>query len=344
MDLNGIGNRIRDHMPLIIRSFLHIVHGRKSLFLGIGILAASIFGMEEVAEEISHFHHNHQHEATRLDLVTGCAKQLSKSVGVHDEPFNGGATPQMKAIDWFVSGPGRTIDIPTNENACAKTYSNHKNDNDITNSLFLSVYPLVVFQYALQIPSNQWSDSNQNQPQQDELITNMKQVCRWHRIQCDDHDKYITKLHFSNIVINNNKDSMPNGYIPAEMSKMAYLERIELYDNHYLTGTIPFQIGYMSNLRYLYLHHTSLTGSIPSTFSYLTNLEEVFLEDTNLSGTISSQLCALKKEHKGPGILHLLHADCAGDNPLVQCTYPTCCTNCYRHPSVSLQPLLINTQ
>ena len=43
--------------------------------------------------------------------------------------------------------------------------------------------------------------------------------------------------------------------------------------NNQLTGSIPPEIGNLSNLNWLYLSNNQVTGSIPSTFSGLSFLE-----------------------------------------------------------------------
>ncbi|TKY63516.1 LRR receptor serine/threonine-protein kinase GSO2 [Spatholobus suberectus] len=60
-----------------------------------------------------------------------------------------------------------------------------------------------------------------------------------------------------------------------------------------LTGSIPFQIGHMQQIRALNLSHNCLSGSIPYTFSNLTQIESLDLSYNNLSGEIPSQLTKL---------------------------------------------------
>ena len=61
------------------------------------------------------------------------------------------------------------------------------------------------------------------------------------------------------------------GTIPAELGRLTNLKRLYLYENQ-LRGTIPAELGHLRNLEYLALHHNRLSGGIPSTFSGLTNL------------------------------------------------------------------------
>ena len=60
-----------------------------------------------------------------------------------------------------------------------------------------------------------------------------------------------------------------------------------------LTGSIPPEIGNLTNLTYLYLHENQLTGSIPTEIGNLTNLSFLYLNDNQLSGLIPESICDL---------------------------------------------------
>ncbi len=65
-------------------------------------------------------------------------------------------------------------------------------------------------------------------------------------------------------------------------------------DRNSLSGTIPFELGSLSNLRYLWLGSNSLSGTIPSELGSLSNLQRLSLHHNNsLSGTIPSELGSL---------------------------------------------------
>ena len=65
-----------------------------------------------------------------------------------------------------------------------------------------------------------------------------------------------------------------------------------LNDNQ-LTGTIPPDIGYLTNLIYLNLYNNSLTGTIPSEIGYLTKLTTLKLGSNYLSGVVPESICDL---------------------------------------------------
>jgi len=313
------GNNNNDVMGMVAESFTHITHaihcrppfmhglGLKKCIGAVALLIASIFATEEVGDEFFR-HYADQNlpndgPETRIELVTSCASKLSKQVGSDMRVFNGGATPQLRAIDWFVDGPGQKIPI---NNGCPKE-----------DGLFQTLYSLMVTDFSLTIG---WSK------EKNDFVSTMSQVCHWRRIGCDDHYQFITRLHLSDIGTNN------TGTLPSEISLLRHLERLEIYDNHGLAGTIPPSISSMLSLEYLYIQHTSIGGTVPASMASLTNLKELFMEDTKLHGSVPLQVCSLKTK----GSLRLLHTDCAGNMPMIKCSQPLCCTNCYYHHDMTM--------
>jgi len=63
--------------------------------------------------------------------------------------------------------------------------------------------------------------------------------------------------------------------------------------NSGLTGSIPPEIGCLSNLQKLELQNNQLTGSIPSEIGNLTNLTRLWLYDNELTGEIPDSICSL---------------------------------------------------
>ncbi|KAF7806437.1 putative LRR receptor-like serine/threonine-protein kinase [Senna tora] len=60
-----------------------------------------------------------------------------------------------------------------------------------------------------------------------------------------------------------------------------------------LTGKIPREIGYLSNIRAMNFSNNALSGPIPESFSNLNQIESLDLSYNNLSGNIPSQLVEL---------------------------------------------------
>jgi len=64
-------------------------------------------------------------------------------------------------------------------------------------------------------------------------------------------------------------------------------------DYNQLTGSIPSEIGNLTNLLKLSLHYNQLTGSIPQEIGNLTNLIRLFLYNNQLTGEIPESICNL---------------------------------------------------
>ena len=60
-----------------------------------------------------------------------------------------------------------------------------------------------------------------------------------------------------------------------------------------LTGSIPPEIGCLTNLEYLGLYNNQLTGEIPPEIGNLTNLNYLYLFDNQLTGEIPTEVCDL---------------------------------------------------
>ena len=63
--------------------------------------------------------------------------------------------------------------------------------------------------------------------------------------------------------------------------------------NQGLTGSIPPEIGCLTNLIELFLDNNQLTGEIPVEIGQLTNLEDVNLSYNQLTGEIPPEVCDL---------------------------------------------------
>ncbi len=75
------------------------------------------------------------------------------------------------------------------------------------------------------------------------------------------------------------------GSIPAELGNLTNLQGLYLYDNQ-LTGSIPAELGNLTNLYALILEYNQLTGSIPAELGNLTNLTHLYLYENGLTGSI----------------------------------------------------------
>ncbi len=79
------------------------------------------------------------------------------------------------------------------------------------------------------------------------------------------------------------------GTIPSEVGSLTNLGHLDLSANQ-LTGTIPSDLGSLTNLQVLGLWNNQLTGPIPSELGRLTDLQALGLENNQLTGEIAPEL------------------------------------------------------
>ena len=79
------------------------------------------------------------------------------------------------------------------------------------------------------------------------------------------------------------------GTIPPEIGNLSQLETLVL-DGNGLLGPIPPEIGNLTNLKALFLHGNQLAGAIPSEIGNLSQLGALLLASNRLSGAIPSEI------------------------------------------------------
>ena len=86
------------------------------------------------------------------------------------------------------------------------------------------------------------------------------------------------------------------GTIPSELGSLSNLVVLSLGGNQ-LTGEIPTELGNLANLRWLWLGGNQLTGEIPIELGNLANLQSLILSSNQLTGEIPSELGKLSNLH-----------------------------------------------
>ena len=110
-----------------------------------------------------------------------------------------------------------------------------------------------------------------------------KPLVAWHGVEIDTQGK-VTGLDLSGNGL--------NGTLPPEIGQLTELISLRLRFSR-LTGTIPAQIAQLTNLQHLDLKLNGLSGRIPAAIGRMTKLEHVDLNTNGLSGAIPSQLSNL---------------------------------------------------
>jgi Leucine-rich repeat (LRR) protein len=101
----------------------------------------------------------------------------------------------------------------------------------------------------------------------------------WHGINAASNSVTEIILNVNNLV----------GTIPPELGNLTNLQVFDLYINQ-LTGSIPTGLGSLVNLRILNLEANQLTGSIPIELGDLSNLQYLNLLNNQLEGSIPAEL------------------------------------------------------
>ncbi|KAG4086869.1 L domain-like protein [Neocallimastix lanati (nom. inval.)] len=83
----------------------------------------------------------------------------------------------------------------------------------------------------------------------------------------------------------------------CEIVSSFYGNDLKLYSNN-LDGSIPPELGELSELIELNLSGNKLSGSIPPELGNLTNLQELVLENNNLSGSVPTEFGKLENLQK----------------------------------------------
>ena len=113
----------------------------------------------------------------------------------------------------------------------------------------------------------------------DENWLSDKPLGEWFGVTTDDEER-VTRL-----VLKSNNLA---GTMPRELGLLSNLEVMDLYGN-LLAGLIPSELGQLSRLSTLILWNNELSGSIPPELGQLGNLEELVLSGNKLTGSIPSE-------------------------------------------------------
>ncbi|KAI5409905.1 hypothetical protein KIW84_055384 [Lathyrus oleraceus] len=81
-------------------------------------------------------------------------------------------------------------------------------------------------------------------------------------------------------LLNGNKLS---GSLPDELGNLTNMNRLQLDENQ-LSGSVPESLANMINVRHLHMNNNSFTGQLPSKLSNLSNLMHLQLDNNNFSG------------------------------------------------------------
>lgn len=90
---------------------------------------------------------------------------------------------------------------------------------------------------------------------------------------------HVTRLEFN---ANNLVGTLPG----PELKQLSYLEALITYNDNGITGSIPFEIGDLANLRILIFGDNALSGGLPENLKNLKKLERLQISDQGIEGSI----------------------------------------------------------
>ena len=107
-----------------------------------------------------------------------------------------------------------------------------------------------------------------------------KPLGEWHGVTTDGNGR-VTGLELL--------ENRLSGTLPSELGNLTNLTELKLPDNQ-LSGSIPSELGNLANLTHLWLYSNQLSGAIPPELGNLANLKELWLTFNQLSGAIPPEL------------------------------------------------------
>ena len=102
-------------------------------------------------------------------------------------------------------------------------------------------------------------------------------LASWTGVTVDGSPRRVTSLRLANQQL--------GGTIPPELGDLSQLQLLDLGRNR-LSGSIPPELGDLAELTFLLLESNRLSGSLPSALGDLWKLEVLYLDDNRLSGAI----------------------------------------------------------
>jgi Leucine-rich repeat (LRR) protein len=127
----------------------------------------------------------------------------------------------------------------------------------------------------------------------------------------------MTNLRFLRFGNTHNHRTVPiSGTIPTEIGHLTELRVMAITDTD-MDGPIPSELGQLLQVDECFLNHNSLSGTVPTELGNLINLKHMALSDNELSGALPTEMGAL------PG-LKLLHLEGNQDSLVIP---PEVCNN-----------------
>lgn len=245
--------------------------------LGVSMLVVFVLGTEEGAYDDGLLsppppmpHAPSTPQEFLLDALPTNLIQALESVGEQQQ------SPQQDAFDWLAADP---------------------NLQNYSSSQASQRYVLAVLYYSTQ--GRLWKEN-------EHWLSYDHHECDWHAKK--DYTAYPVSEHAESPCNNETMvyerlwlpGNRLNGTLPEELYALMDLKSIDLFSNLALQGTISTQIGVLTNMDKLSFMMTGLTGTLPSEIGHLSDLSILYLASGDhfpltLSGTIPREIYQLTK-------------------------------------------------
>lgn len=117
-----------------------------------------------------------------------------------------------------------------------------------------------------------------------------------------------------------------SGTLPSELSEMNLMRILRFGTLLELSGTVPTELGLLTDLEDFYINDNQLTGTIPTEFASLTKLTALSFRNSMVNGTVDDIFCTPPATVPPTTFdFEVLVFDCSGTDPEVVCS---CCTFC----------------
>ncbi|TYJ12031.1 hypothetical protein E1A91_A11G320100v1 [Gossypium mustelinum] len=128
-------------------------------------------------------------------------------------------------------------------------------------------------------------------------------VCNWIGITCGSKHQRVVALNLSSMDL--------TGTIPSELGSLSFLEWLDIHHNSF-HDSLPIELTNLHRLKYLNFGNNSFNGEMPSWFGYFAKLQSLYMYGNNFTGVIPSTLGNLSKLEK----LILHNNDFKGEIPI----------------------------
>jgi len=209
-----------------------------------------------------------QEYLTTLPNIEKYVKSLS-----NPSDFNDGSSPQSKALQYVLQEHIQEV-VQEAEEEKITTIDDHLRERT---DIIKQRYVMAVLYYSLN--GDDWKRN-------EGWLSKTSSVCEWHSTHNDEENVVCNDAGLLQI-LHLNKNNL-KGTLPAmELQHLSNQLLILDVDNNYLTGTIPSELGRLTNLQKLLLSNNNFEGAIPAILTKSSLLQLLRLDSNpKLKGAI----------------------------------------------------------